>query len=140
MKNLRLLTLFTLLFLTNTLFGQQIHHELSMPAPETHYFHVETTLKEFAEEKIVLTMPVWSPGSYLVREYPKNVNLVRAKDEKGEALPIKKIRKNQWEIERGKAKTITVNYEVYAFELTVRTSFLDLTHGFLNGVNIFMYP
>src|SRR5690554_799181 len=140
MKNSRLLTLFTLLFLTNTLFGQQIHHELSMPAPETHYFHVETTLKEFAEEKIVLTMPVWSPGSYLVREYPKNVHLVRAKDEKGEALPIKKIRKNQWEIERGKAKTITVNYEVYAFELTVRTSFLDLTHGFLNGVNIFMYP
>lgn len=140
MKNFVLLSLLALLFLSNSIYGQKIHHELSMPAPETHYFHVETILKDFVEEKIVLTMPVWSPGSYLVREYPKNVNLLRAKDEKGKNLPVKKITKNQWEIEKGKAKTVTVNYEVYAFELTVRTSFLDLTHGFLNGVNIFMYP
>lgn len=140
MKKSHLLTLLTVLFSTINLFAQEIHHELSMPAPETHYFHVETTLKAFEEEKIILTMPVWSPGSYLIREYPKNVNLVRAKDEKGKTLPIQKIRKNQWEIEKGDAKTVIVNYEVYAFELTVRTSFLDLTHGFLNGVNVFMYP
>src|SRR5690554_6877623 len=117
------------LFISTTILGQKIHHELSMPAPETHYFHVETTLTDFSEEKVVLTMPVWSPGSYLVREFPKNVKLLLAKDENGQALPVQKISKNQWEISKGKAKKVTVNYEVYAFELTVRTSFLDKTHG-----------
>src|SRR5690554_2741164 len=115
------------LFISTTILGQKIHHELSMPAPETHYFHVETTLTDFSEEKVVLTMPVWSPGSYLVREFPKNVNLLLAKDENGQALPVQKISKNQWEISKGKTKKVTVNYEVYAFELTVRTSFLDKT-------------
>src|SRR5690554_7878129 len=123
------------LFINTTILGQKIHHELSMPAPETHYFHVETTLTDFSEEKVVLTMPVWSPGSYLVREFPKNVNLLLAKDENGQALPVQKISKNQWEISKGKAKKVTVNYEVYAFELTVRTSFLDKTHGYLNGTS-----
>src|SRR5690554_37128 len=83
------------LFISTTILGQKIHHELSMPAPETHYFHVETTLTDFSEEKVVLTMPVWSPGSYLVREFPKNVNLLLAKDENGQALPVQKISKNQ---------------------------------------------
>lgn len=138
MKFLNLL--FLVLFSSTTLIGQTIHHNLSMPAPETHYFHVETVLTNFKEKELVMVMPVWSPGSYLVREYPKNVNIVRAKDEYGKALKVTKVRKNQWKIEKGKAKKVTVNYEVYAFELTVRTSFLDQTHGFLNGVNVFMYP
>lgn len=128
------------LFISTTILGQKIHHELSMPAPETHYFHVETTLTDFSEEKVVLTMPVWTPGSYLVREFPKNVNLMLAKDENGQALPVQKISKNQWEISKGKAKKVTVNYEVYAFELTVRTSFLDKTHGYLNGTSVFTFP
>ena len=138
MKIYRLLVL--ALFISGSVLGQKIHHELSMPAPETHYFHVETTLTDFSEEKIVLTMPVWSPGSYLIREFPKNVNLMRAKDENGKTLSVQKVSKNKWEIIKGNAKKITVNYEVYAFELTVRTSFLDQTHGYLNGTSIFTFP
>ena len=128
------------LFISSSILGQKIHHELSMPAPETHYFHVQTTLTDFSEEKLVLTMPVWSPGSYLVREFPKNVNLMRAKDENGKALSVQKVSKNKWEINKGKAKKVIVNYEVYSFELTVRTSFLDKTHGYLNGTSIFTFP
>jgi predicted metalloprotease with PDZ domain len=128
------------LFISSSILGQKIHHELSMPAPETHYFHVETTLTDFSEEKLVITMPVWTPGSYLLREFPKNVNLVLAKDENGKALSIHKISKNKWEINKGSAKKVTVNYEVYAFELTVRTSFLDKTHGYLNGTSVFTFP
>lgn len=128
------------LFISSSVLGQKIHHKLSMPAPETHYFHVETTLSDFSEEKLILTMPVWSPGSYLVREFPKNVNLMLAKDENGKALPVQKVSKNKWEISKGKAKKVTVNYEVYAFELTVRTSFLDKTHGYLNGTSVFTFP
>lgn len=123
-----------------TVFGQSIHHTLSMPEPQTHYFHVELKLSDFSDDELILALPTWAPGSYLIREFSKNINIVRAKNEKGQALDVRKITKNKWKISKGKAKEVTVNYEVYAFELTVRTSFLDLTHGYLNGSNIFMYP
>lgn len=138
MKIFSLLLFLSLLSLQ--LFGQSIHHKLTMPEPETHYFHVETTLSDFNEESIVMSMPVWTPGSYLVREFSKNINRVRATDENGNDLLVQKIRKNKWLITSENAKKVTVKYEVYAFELTVRTSFLDRTHGYLNGTSIFMYP
>ncbi len=138
MKNISLLLFLTLL--TTQLFGQSIHHKLTMPQPETHYFHVETTLEDFDKETIVMSMPVWTPGSYLVREFAKNINRVRATDENGNDLLVQKIRKNKWMITSKNAKKVSVKYEVYAFELTVRTSFLDRTHGYLNGTSVFMYP
>lgn len=138
MKNISLLLFLTLL--STQLFGQSIHHKLTMPQPESHYFHVETTLSDFDKEAIVMSMPVWTPGSYLVREFAKNINRVRATDENGNDLLVQKIRKNKWMITSKNAKKVTVKYEVYAFELTVRTSFLDRTHGYLNGTSVFMYP
>tara|TARA_B100000508_G_scaffold138385_1_gene134351 strand:+ start:36378 stop:38159 length:1782 start_codon:yes stop_codon:yes gene_type:complete len=138
MKNISLLLFLGILSIQAI--AQSIHHELSMPQPETHYFHVETTLTDFDEESVVMSMPVWTPGSYLVREFSKNINRVRATDDKGNDLLVQKIRKNKWMITTKGAKKVTVKYEVYAFELTVRTSFLDRTHGYLNGTSIFMYP
>jgi predicted metalloprotease with PDZ domain len=122
-----------------TVTAQQIHYRLSMPKPQNHYFEVEMELKDFKEKSLTVKMPVWAPGSYLVREFAKNVNLVKAFDEKGNALKVKKDTKNAWMIEKGKASIVKVKYEVYAFELSVRTSFLDLTHGFVSGSGVFMY-
>lgn len=119
--------------------AQQITYKLAMPKPQDHYFQVEMELKDFKEKSIEIKMPVWAPGSYLVREFAKNVNMVYAFDENGKALKVQKKTKNTWSIDKGKAKSVKVNYEVYAFELTVRTSFLDLTHGFVSGSGVFMY-
>lgn len=121
------------------MFAQKVHYKLSMERPQAHYYQVEMNLSDFSEEEIIVKMPIWAPGSYLAREFAKNVNLVKAKDEKGKQLSVKKIAKNAWKISKGKSKSIRVNYEVYAFELTVRTSFLDLTHGFVSGSGVFMY-
>ncbi|GAA0875254.1 PDZ domain-containing protein [Wandonia haliotis] len=119
--------------------AQSVLYKLGMSKPQTHYFEVEMILTDFKTETLDLKMPVWAPGSYLVREFPSNVNLVKAYDEKGNALQINKTDKNTWKVEAGKAKKVRVNYEVYAFDLTVRTSFLDLTHGYINGTSVFMY-
>ena len=54
-------------------------------------------------------------------------------------LAVKKTNKNTWKILKGNTKKVRIKYEVYAFELTVRTSFLDLTHGFVSGSGVFMY-
>ena len=120
-------------------FGGSIKYNLSMPKPQNHYFHVEMELDGFKEKELNVKMPIWAPGSYLAREFAKNVNLVKAFDANGNALEVKKTNKNTWCIKKGKAKSIKVNYEVYAFELTVRTSFLDQTHGFVSGSGVFMY-
>ena len=110
-----------------------------MPKPANHYYHVEMELSGFQEKVLNVKMPIWAPGSYLAREFAKNVNLVKAFDENGDQLPVKKTNKNTWRIDKGEATNVHVAYEVYAFELTVRTSFLDLTHGFVSGSGVFMY-
>ncbi len=131
--------LVALSFLTFLSHSQSVRYELRMTKPQSHYFEVSMFLKDMKEQKVEVKLPVWSPGSYLVREYSKNLNEVKATDEKGNPLVVTKITKNKWSIDRKGAKEIRVNYEVYAFELTVRTSFLDLTHGFVNGTGMFMY-
>lgn len=110
-----------------------------METPQNHYFQVEMELSDFKENTLSLKMPVWAPGSYLVREFSKNVDLVIAYDENQKKLPVEKSSKNTWVIQKGKTKKVTVKYEVYAFELSVRTSFLDLTHGYVSGSGVFMY-
>lgn len=120
-------------------FGQSINYRLKMEKPQNHYFQVEMELTDFKENEVTVKMPVWAPGSYLVREFSKNVDLVKAKDEKGQVLAVNKKTKNAWVISKGAAKKVIVSYEVFAFELSVRTSFLDLTHGFVSGSGVFMY-
>lgn len=133
--------LLSLSFSLIAIFGmsQSIDYRLKMPKPQNHYFVVEMDLEGFKDDEVHIKMPIWAPGSYLAREFAKNVDLVKAFDDNGKAVPVKKTSKNSWKISKGKAKKVTVKYEVYAFELTVRTSFLDLTHGFVSGSGVFMY-
>ena len=120
-------------------YGQTVRYYLTMPKPQNHYYHVEMVLEGFNEKSLDVSLPVWAPGSYLVREFAKNINLVSATDGSGNKIDIQKKKKNTWSIARGKAQEILISYDVYAFELTVRTSFLDLTHGYVSGSGVFMF-
>lgn len=134
------LTLFALLnVFAFSLFSQEIQYDVRMEKPENHYFQVDMTVKGWKENTLEVKLPVWAPGSYLVREFSKNLNQVIAVNEKGQKLPLKKTAKNTWVIEAKAAKEIKISYEVYSFELSVRTSFLDQTHGFISGSGVFMY-
>lgn len=116
-----------------------IDYKLSMSQPNSHYFEVEMNVTNLKAKELVIKMPVWAPGSYLVREFAKSVDLVKAFDGEGNALKVEKRNKNTWVIPTKKVKSVKINYEVYAFELSVRTSFLDDSHGYLNGTSVFMY-
>ena len=135
-RNLYIVLIALFSFIAN---AQEIKYNLKMPKPQNHYYHVEMELEGFKGKTIDVKMPIWAPGSYLAREFAKNVNLVTAVDVNGKEIPVKKINKNTWRISKGKAGKVTIKYEVYAFELSVRTSFLDLTHGFVSGSGVFMY-
>lgn len=123
----------------------KIHHHLRMENPHKHYFQVETQFEisaaMLAAGEAQIKMAVWTPGSYLVREYAKNVENVKAKaGNKG--LNIQKISKNTWAIPLKNLKKgdfISVSYDVYAFEPSVRTSILDDSHGYINPASVFMY-
>lgn len=138
MKNLIICVIFCLSVQTH--YALTIDYTLKMPKPQNHYFEVEMLISKLSKKKpLRIKMPTWAPGSYLIREFSKNVNLVKAFDENGKKLLVKKINKNSWDIEKGESKSIKVVYEVYSFDLSVRTSFLDLSHGFVSGSSIFMY-
>ncbi|GAB3883754.1 M61 family metallopeptidase [Spirosoma agri] len=121
-----------------------ITYVLSMPEPQTHYFEVEMQLKNVATATnakkngyIDIKMPVWTPGSYLIREYAKNVEAFTAMVG-GKPVPSEKIRKNTWRVTTAD-DNLTIRYRVYANELTVRTSFVDVDHGYVTPASMFMY-
>jgi predicted metalloprotease with PDZ domain len=131
--------LFLLFWLPFAMQASKLTYHLSMPQPNSHYFAVKIDVQENTAAVQEFKLPVWTPGSYLVREFSKNLNQVRAIDAQGKELTVKKKAKNAWEVLCNGAATYTVFYEVYAFELSVRTPFLDNTHGFVAGAGVFMY-
>ncbi|WP_460925206.1 M61 family metallopeptidase [Pontibacter brevis] len=118
----------------------ELRYTLSMPQPHTHYFEVEAELSGAKKNYVDFTLPVWAPGSYLVREFAKNVESFEATDKAGKALRSEKIDKNTWRVYSNRADVVRAKYDVYAYELSVRTSYLDASHGYVNGTSVFMYP
>lgn len=84
-------------------------------------------------------MPSWTPGSYLVREYARHVEGLRATALE-RACGVRKTAKDTWAIAHGGASEVTVEYAVYAHELTVRTNHVSDTHGYFNGAAVFVRP
>jgi predicted metalloprotease with PDZ domain len=113
-----------------------IVHVISLPEPRTHLVHVETTVTSpgALPESVVLFMPVWTPGSYLVREYARHVEGLATEP----PATFEKIRKNAWRVDTGSVSRVVVRYRVHAGELTVRTSHVDETHAFLVGAALFL--
>ncbi|MDA4131366.1 MAG: PDZ domain-containing protein [Thaumarchaeota archaeon] len=122
-----------------------MQYTVSMENPQTHYFEIKIDLTDFRErvsdpDQLRLVMPVWTPGSYLVREFSRNILEVKSiSTESQESLLVYKVNKNTWVVETKGSDKIQIRYKVYAFELTVDTSYLDNVHGIINGASVFAY-
>jgi predicted metalloprotease with PDZ domain len=112
---------------------------VSMPRPYTHLLEVEMRVGRAGGGPVDLLMPVWTPGSYLVREFERQVQDFAAKDGSGHELPWTKVNKNTWRVQTGGARDFNVSYRVYANELTVRTNELNDQHAFWNNAALLMY-
>jgi predicted metalloprotease with PDZ domain len=113
-----------------------IRYQVAMPQPETHLFEVTLHLADYPLPILDLKLPVWTPGSYLVREYAKQLQDFAAFSD-AEPLPWRKISKNHWQVETKNVSKLTVSYRIFANELSVRTNHLDSTHGYFNGAALF---
>ena len=99
-----------------------------------HMFAITLTVAAPAPEGQVLALPAWIPGSYMIREFARNIVSIRAHC-KGTAVALEKLDKHSWRAAPC-AGPLTVSYDVYAWDLSVRAAHLDRTHGFFNGTSV----
>jgi predicted metalloprotease with PDZ domain len=117
---------------------EPIRYSLSFPAPQTHYVEVTATVPTGRRADVDMMMAVWTPGSYLVREYARNVEGVTAAGPDGRALDVDKSKKNHWRVATGGAPSITLKYRVYCREMSVRTNWVESDFALINGAPTFI--
>jgi predicted metalloprotease with PDZ domain len=115
-----------------------IHYRVAMPEPQSHELHVTIEIPALPERSTLdIGFPVWAPGSYLVRDFPRNVYDLQA--ECGQRpVALARLDKSRWRL-RTDGRAVRLRYRVFAFETSVRTSFLDDSHAFWNGTSVFFY-
>lgn len=116
---------------------EAVQYRVSMPRPHSHLFEVEVRFPA-VPGALEAVLPVWTPGSYLVREYARQLQDFAAWDARGNPLPFRRTNKRTFRVEANGNPT-TLRYRAYANELSVRTSHLDGTHGYFNGASLFLY-
>lgn len=111
-------------------------HRVHVADPRAHAVDVALTVcaQGTLPERLVVYMPVWTPGSYLVREHPRNIERL-ACDPPARAT---KVRKNAWRLAHDGAREVTLRYRLYCNELSVRTNHVDASHAFLTGAATFL--
>jgi predicted metalloprotease with PDZ domain len=121
----------------------KIHYTVKMDQPASHYFGVSMRIEglrgSMPADFVKVAMPVWTPGSYLVREFARNVLDLRASDGSGRPLATEKDAKDSWKVALGGSDTLEVSYRVYAFRHDTNQSYLDTDHAVINGASVFLY-
>ena len=107
-----------------------LHYQIEFDDYRQHLIHV--TLRFVAIPTQVLSLPTWIPGSYLIREFSKHIESVKAYDEDGRMLQISKFEKNKWRLFNTDFELITVEYDVYAYDLSVRGAYVDQNRLYVN--------
>lgn len=126
--------------LSNSAFAQlAVSYEVTVTTPHEHMFNVNMEIEGTGSTPIDVSMPVWTPGSYLIREYERHVTRFAATDGDGTPVPWHKLDKNTWRVEPRGAGGLVVEYEVYAREPGIRWSFVNSLGGHIIGPSLFMY-
>jgi predicted metalloprotease with PDZ domain len=116
-----------------------IRYTIVPKQPAAHLFEVTLTLADPDPAGQCFMLPVWIPGSYMVREFARNIVALRAFNEAGRKVRIEKTDKHTWQAAPLKGGgALTLRYEVYAWDLSVRAAHLDDTTGFFNGTSVFL--
>lgn len=116
--------------------NSELQYSIIPSNPEAHLFTVTLNIQKPDPQGQQLRLPAWIPGSYMIRDFARTVVSLNA-EVKGKSLSVQKLDKSTWLIEPCD-EALTVSYEVYAWDLSVRTAHLDTTHGFFNGTSVFL--
>ena len=111
-----------------------LHYRIEVVDLHGHLFGITLTVEKPAAVQR-LSLPVWIPGSYLVREFSKNLQQLQATQGSGR-VALRQLDKRSWEVATQPDHPLIVSYQVYAFDNSVRTAWLDATRGFFNGTSL----
>ena len=118
-----------------------IHYAIKPAHPGAHLFQVTLTIAQPAPEGQIVSLPAWIPGSYMIREFAKNIVTIQARTN-GVAVKLDKLDKHTWRAAFSNSFAasgpLEITCEIYAWDLSVRTAHLDQTHGFFNGTSVFL--
>ena len=115
-----------------------VEYRICPAQPGAHLFEVSCTVRDPDPQGQVFRLPAWIPGSYMIREFARHIVTLRA-EFNGEPWPIDKLDKHSWRAAPTAVKgTLSLHYEVYAWDLSVRAAHLDDSHGFFNGTSVFL--
>ena len=114
-----------------------IAYTITPKNPAAHLWEVSVTVNKPNPDGQIFRLPTWIPGSYMIREFSRHIISLTARCGKA-SVAVEKIDKHSWQCARGVAGALTLTYEVYAWDLSVRASHLDDTHGFFNGTSVFL--
>ena len=118
-------------------FESSVHYQLQVNSVSKHLFAVTLTVCTEAHSTINLRLPAWIPGSYMIRDFAKNIVNISAESEGSQHLIFQQLDKQSWQLS-GCGKITVVRYQVYAFDLSIRAAFLDGEFGFANGTSVFL--
>jgi predicted metalloprotease with PDZ domain len=122
-------------------FHPHVRYAIRFPDRRTHYLSVEAFLPvegQAAQAEAEIFLPVWTPGSYLIREYARNIEPISVSDTAGRPLSFAKSRKNRWKVRTDGAAEIRFVYRVYCREMSVRTNWVEDSFAVLNGAPTFV--
>lgn len=111
-------------------------YRVSVADAAAHLFDVELTLAGDVAAGQRLTLPAWIPGSYMIRDFARNIVSIRAEGPAA-ALPLRKLDKQTWAFD-DPAADVRVRYHVYAWDLSVRSAYLDRSRAYFNGTSLFL--
>jgi predicted metalloprotease with PDZ domain len=115
---------------------EDIHYRIAPHDLALHLFDITLTIAAPAVDGQVIALPAWIPGSYMIREFARNIVQIRA-ESLGKTVRLKKLDKHSWRA-AACAGPLVLRYQVYAWDLSVRAAHLDQTHGFFNGSSVFL--
>ena len=131
-----------LLFSTLPAIGQParepIVYTLRFPEATAHYMDVEMTLPTEGADELEIFMPTWTPGSYLVREYARNIISLSGSSSDGNRLEIVKTSKNRWHVQTNSSETVAIRYRMFCREINVRNNWVESNFAVINGAPTFL--
>lgn len=113
-----------------------IHYQIQPISPESHLFAVRLIIQQPNPNGQVLSMPAWIPGSYMIRDFAKNIVNITASCN-NDTLTLSKLDKQRWQVSPC-GGTLQLDYTVYAWDLSVRGAHLDNNHAYFNGSSVFL--
>ncbi len=117
-----------------------IDYTVSMEKPNTHYFHVVMQVSNYPGDNIELRLPDWTPGYYWIMNYAANISSFKAEAVNGESLQWEKTDKSTWKINKQGLQNLRIEYDVYAYRVSVADAYLDYGRAFISPTAVFMYP